>query len=210
MFSNQHINFFYLFVCMICFSLITYYKKYWENSLWIFTAPKPSWSLSWMVPSIMIARGKNRMPSALLFWRAMTCGCFGFPTMRSIGTFKVCVSLLMRQSKALCLNEQGDMIGWPSAVSQGKEKPPLWRRGAAAISGGTAGQRKAPLVQRGDSMAKPCRGIVKPNKFTPPDHMNQKGSPSGSLFCLASFCCFVRQHNMGAASRCRRRKNFHG
>ncbi len=36
MFSNQHINFIYLFVCMICFSLITYYKKYWENSLWIY------------------------------------------------------------------------------------------------------------------------------------------------------------------------------
>ena len=160
-------------------------KRCWENSLWIFTAPKPSWSLSWMVPSIMIARGKNRMPSALLFWRAMTCGCFGFPTMRSIGTFKVYVSLLMRQLKALCLNEQGDMIGWPSAVSQGKEKPPLWRRGAAAISGGTAGQRKAPLVQRGDSMAKPCRGDCE----------------AGGMIQLV-FYCRVREHRLGAASRC--------
>ena len=46
MFSNQHINFIYLFVCMICFSLITYYKKYWENSLWIYNRENEMYNLT--------------------------------------------------------------------------------------------------------------------------------------------------------------------
>ncbi len=37
-----------------------------------------------------------------------------------------------------------------------------------------------------------------------------KGSPSGSLFCLAWLCNRVREHRLPAAPRRRCRKNFHG
>ena len=87
-------------------------------------------------------------------------------------------------------------------MPQGKEKPPLWRRGAAAILSpavwvagpsvpappegawvkswpSAAGQRKAPLVQRGDSMAKPCRGDCE----------------AGGMIQLV-FYCRVREHRL--------------
>ena len=47
-----------------------------------------------------------------------------------------------------------------------------------------AGQRKAPLVQRGDSMATPCRGDCE----------------AGGMIQLV-FYCRVREHRLGAAAR---------
>ena len=47
-----------------------------------------------------------------------------------------------------------------------------------------ARQRKAPLVQRGDSMAQPCRGDCEAKEIH-----------------LARFCCLARERSMGVAAR---------
>ena len=64
------------------------------------------------------------------------------------------------------------------------KNPPLRAACRRCHAGGIAGQRKAPLVQRGDSMATPCRGDCK----------------AGGMIQLV-FYCRVREHRLGAAAR---------